>query len=144
MAPSAGPVDLSGAVWRKSARSSSEGQNCVEVAASLPGIVAVRDSAHPAGPALVVTPRSWMAFIRAVQAGTFARLILGTGPRRGACSEDVECTAKVNGPGRAAGAEMARVLAAGRDDQGRAVRVRVPGGRERPGGRTVRQAEHRC
>jgi hypothetical protein len=84
MAPSAGPIDLSGAVWRKSARSSSEGQNCVEVAASLPRIVAVRDSAHPAGPALVVTPRNWMVFIRAVQAGTFARLILGTGPRRGA------------------------------------------------------------
>jgi hypothetical protein len=84
MAPSAGPVDLCGAVWRKSAWSSSEGQNCVEVAASLPGIVAVRDSAHPAGPALVVTPRNWMVFIRAVQAGTFARLILGTGPRRGA------------------------------------------------------------
>ena len=84
MAPSAGPIDLCGAVWRKSARSSSEGQNCVEVTASLPGIIAVRDSAHPAGPALVVTPRNWTVFIRAVQAGTFARLILGAGPRRGA------------------------------------------------------------
>jgi hypothetical protein len=83
MAPSAGPIGLSGAVWRKSAWSSSEGQNCVEVAANLPGIVAVRDSAHPAGPALVVAPRNWMAFIRAVQAGTFVRLTLGTGPRRG-------------------------------------------------------------
>jgi Domain of unknown function (DUF397) len=73
MAPSAGPIDLSGAVWRKSTRSSSDGQNCVEVAANLTGIVAVRDSRHPVGPALVVTPRNWMAFIRAVQAGTFAR-----------------------------------------------------------------------
>ena len=70
MAPSAGPVDLCGAVWRKSTWSSSEGQNCVEVAANLPGIIVVRDSTHPAGPPLVVAPRNWMAFIRAVQAGT--------------------------------------------------------------------------
>jgi hypothetical protein len=69
MAPSAGPIDLSGAAWRKSTRSSAEGQNCVEVAAGLPGIVAVRDSKRPAGPPLIVTRRNWTAFIRAVKAG---------------------------------------------------------------------------
>lgn len=77
MAPSTGPIDLSGAVWRKSTRSSSQGQNCVEVAAGLVGIVAVRDSKHPAGPPLIVTPRNWTAFIRAVKA---ARL---SGPTQG-------------------------------------------------------------
>jgi Domain of unknown function (DUF397) len=72
MAPSTGPIDLTRAVWRKSTRSSSEGQNCVEVATNLPGIVAVRDSRHLAGRPLVVTWRNWAAFIRAIQAGTFA------------------------------------------------------------------------
>jgi len=73
MAPSTGPIDLTRAAWRKSTRSSSEGQNCVEVATNLPGIVAVRDSRHPAGQPLAVTSRTWVAFIRAVQAGAFAR-----------------------------------------------------------------------
>jgi hypothetical protein len=82
MAPGTGPIDLTRAVWRTSTRSSSEGQNCVEVAANLPCIVAVRDSRHPAGPALVVTPRSWMTFIRAVQAGAFVRSTLAAGWRR--------------------------------------------------------------
>ena len=41
--------DMSRAVWRKSARSSGTGQNCVEVAANLPGIVAIRDSKDPDG-----------------------------------------------------------------------------------------------
>lgn len=71
MAPSAGPIDLSGAVWRKSTRSSPEGQNCVEVATNLPGIVAIRDSKHPDGPPLVVTPPNWTAFIGAMKAGNF-------------------------------------------------------------------------
>ena len=67
MTPSTGPVDLSRAAWRKSTRSSAEGQNCVEVAA-LSGIVAVRDSKHPAGQPLVVIPRDWIAFIQAMKA----------------------------------------------------------------------------
>ncbi len=78
MAPSAGPIDLSGAAWRKSTRSSAEGQNCVEVAAGLPGIVAVRDSKHPAGPPLIVDPRNWTAFIRAVKAGLSSGAMKGT------------------------------------------------------------------
>ena len=54
-------TDLSGAIWRKSARSNNGG-NCVEVARNLPGIVAVRDSKAPDGPALVFTPADWEAF----------------------------------------------------------------------------------
>lgn len=80
MAPSTGPIDLSGAAWRKSTRSSAEGQNCIEIAASLHGIVAVRDSNHPDGPPLIVTTRNWAAFIRAVKAGTSSRPARGTTP----------------------------------------------------------------
>jgi Domain of unknown function (DUF397) len=54
-------TDLSGAIWRKSARSNNGG-NCVEVARNLPGIVAVRDSKVPDGPALIFMPADWEAF----------------------------------------------------------------------------------
>jgi Domain of unknown function (DUF397) len=56
-------VDLSRALWRKSARSNNGGA-CVEVATNLPGIVAVRDSKDPDGPTLTVSPDDWRAFIR--------------------------------------------------------------------------------
>jgi len=62
-------TDLSGASWRKSSRSSGGGQNCVEVATNLPGIVAVRDSKNPAGAGLVVTPSAWAAFLRQLKNG---------------------------------------------------------------------------
>ena len=58
--------DLSGAQWRKSSRSGGNGGDCVEVARNLPGIVAIRDSKDPSGPALVVAPHRWAAFIAAV------------------------------------------------------------------------------
>lgn len=62
-------MDLSGAQWRKSTYSGSNGGNCVEVARNMPGTVAVRDSKDPGGPALVFTPREWQAFTAAVRAG---------------------------------------------------------------------------
>lgn len=54
-------MDLSRIQWRKARLSSSNGGACVEVARRLPGAVAVRDSKHPQGPALVTTPRAWQA-----------------------------------------------------------------------------------
>ncbi|WP_410811848.1 DUF397 domain-containing protein [Micromonospora sp. 067-2] len=56
-------ADLTGALWRKSTRSSSNGGDCVEVADNLPGIVAVRDSKDPTGPALTFSPGAWAAFV---------------------------------------------------------------------------------
>jgi hypothetical protein len=68
MAASTGPIDLSGAVWRKSTRSSPEGQNCVEVAMNLPGFVAVRDSKHQDGPTFTISRREWATFITSMKA----------------------------------------------------------------------------
>ncbi len=59
--------DLAQARWRKSTRSGDNGGNCVEVAGNLPGVVAVRDSKDPHGPALVVEPTAWSAFTDAVR-----------------------------------------------------------------------------
>ncbi|GIJ23929.1 DUF397 domain-containing protein [Micromonospora lutea] len=56
-------AELTGAHWRKSTRSSSNGGNCVEVADKLPGVVGVRDSKNPTGPALTFTPTAWRTFL---------------------------------------------------------------------------------
>ncbi len=55
--------------WRKSSYSGNGGGNCVEVATSLPRIVAVRDSKDPHGPVLTVAPGNWRGFIADVKAG---------------------------------------------------------------------------
>jgi Domain of unknown function (DUF397) len=60
-------VDLSRAEWHKSSYSSQDG-NCLEVARNLPGLVAVRDSKSPDGPNLLVSPKSWQAFLLALRA----------------------------------------------------------------------------
>ena len=62
-------MDLSRAEWRKASRSSSNGGDCVEVARNLPGIVVVRDSKNPGGPALTIEPAGWQDFIADVKAG---------------------------------------------------------------------------
>lgn len=59
-------MDLSGAVWRKSSRSNGHGGDCVEVAGNLPGVVGVRDSKDPSGPALIFSPTAWRAFVAAL------------------------------------------------------------------------------
>ncbi|MEO3922958.1 DUF397 domain-containing protein [Micromonosporaceae bacterium B7E4] len=59
-------VDLTGAQWRTSTRSSSNGGNCVEVADNLPGRVLVRDSKHRDNGALVFTPTAWRRFVTGV------------------------------------------------------------------------------
>jgi hypothetical protein len=56
-------MDLSDAQWKKSTRSGTSGGDCVEVADNLPGVIAVRDSKNPAGPALVFEPATWTAFV---------------------------------------------------------------------------------
>lgn len=61
--------DLNGAAWRKSSYSNQEGGDCVEVAVGFPGIVPVRDSKDPDGPALVFPAASWTAFIAEVKDG---------------------------------------------------------------------------
>ncbi|GAA2661411.1 DUF397 domain-containing protein [Paractinoplanes durhamensis] len=63
--------DLSGAVWHKSTRSGGNGGDCVEVAANLPDVVAVRDSKHRNGAALVFTRNEWRSFVAGVKAGEF-------------------------------------------------------------------------
>ena len=59
-------LDLSRAAWRKSTYSNNGG-NCIEVTATRHGIVAVRDSANPSGPALAFTPEQWAAFTATVK-----------------------------------------------------------------------------
>jgi hypothetical protein len=54
---------LPGVVWRKSSYSSNNGGDCVEVASGLSDVVPVRDSKVPAGPALMLTPAAWSAFV---------------------------------------------------------------------------------
>jgi hypothetical protein len=61
-------MDLTGAQWRTSSYSSGNGGQCVEIAANLPGIIAVRDSKDPDGPALAFTPTAWQAFLRRAKA----------------------------------------------------------------------------
>jgi hypothetical protein len=60
--------DLTGAVWRKSTRSGSNGGDCVEVADNLPDVVAVRDSKDPTGPVLAFDRNAWHAFVEDIKA----------------------------------------------------------------------------
>jgi hypothetical protein len=56
--------------WRKSRWSNPSG-NCVEVAALPGGEVAVRNSRHPSGPALVYTRAEMAAFLAGAKDGEF-------------------------------------------------------------------------
>ncbi|MEU5284066.1 DUF397 domain-containing protein [Streptomyces sp. NPDC020755] len=60
--------DLTAAAWRSSSYSNQEGGECVQVADGFPGVVPVRDSKNPHGPALVLTSAAWTAFVEAVAA----------------------------------------------------------------------------
>jgi hypothetical protein len=63
--------DLTGAVWHKSTRSGGNGGDCVEVAANLPDVVAVRDSKDRDGATLTFSPADWRDFLAAVRDGEF-------------------------------------------------------------------------
>jgi hypothetical protein len=72
-------LNLTQAAWRKSSYSGQAG-NCVEVVGVRQGArgasvresaVGVRDSKHPGGPALVLTPQVWQAFTGRLKNGDF-------------------------------------------------------------------------
>jgi Domain of unknown function (DUF397) len=67
-------TSLHGVVWRKSRRSNPSG-NCVELAELADGAVAVRNSRHPAGPALIYTRAEIAAFILGAKDGDFDALV---------------------------------------------------------------------
>jgi hypothetical protein len=64
------PANEVPALWRKSTASNPSGA-CVEVAALAGGDVAVRNSRHPSGPALVYTRAEITAFLAGVRNGEF-------------------------------------------------------------------------
>ncbi|GAA2083880.1 DUF397 domain-containing protein [Kitasatospora saccharophila] len=62
-------LDLSNTHWVKSSHST-DGGDCVEWApAAHPGLVPVRDSKDPQGPALLFTANSFAAFVTALNSG---------------------------------------------------------------------------
>ena len=63
--------EITGAVWVKSTLSGPTGGNCLEVAFLGHGQVAVRNSRHASGPALVFTTAEWDAFIGGAKDGEF-------------------------------------------------------------------------
>lgn len=64
-------TQLPQARWVKSRHSGPTGGNCVEVAFLTDRAVAVRNSRHPAGPALVFSAPEWEAFVHGVKDGEF-------------------------------------------------------------------------
>ncbi|MFI5526349.1 DUF397 domain-containing protein [Streptomyces platensis] len=60
-------VDLSTARWRKSSHSNPNGGSCVEVADDFPGLVPIRDSKNPHGPALLIPAEAWAAFVTSLK-----------------------------------------------------------------------------
>lgn len=67
-------TELRGVVWQKSRHSNSQG-SCVEFAKLPNGDVAMRNSRHPDGPALVYTPAEIEALLLGVKDGEFDHLI---------------------------------------------------------------------
>jgi hypothetical protein len=66
--------DLRNAIWRKSSYSNGEGGSCVEVSDACPGLVPVRDSKDPNGPALIFPTASWDCFVAAIKDGALPAL----------------------------------------------------------------------
>ncbi|WP_435126189.1 DUF397 domain-containing protein [Actinacidiphila sp. bgisy144] len=62
---------LHAAHWLKSSYSDGNGGACVEFARNVPGVIPVRDSKDPEGPALAFSADAWMSFVSAVRAGEF-------------------------------------------------------------------------
>jgi hypothetical protein len=64
-------TNLSHAVWRKASSSGATNGGCVEVAANLPEVIAVRDSKRPEGGAHVVGRRAFASFLGDARAGRY-------------------------------------------------------------------------
>jgi hypothetical protein len=65
-------MDLNHAPWRKSSYSGNDGGDCIEAALGyIPGVVPVRDSKNPQGPALLFSTDAFAAFLADVKAGRF-------------------------------------------------------------------------
>ena len=67
-------TDLSQALWRKARRSSHNG-GCVEIAANLPGVTAVRDSKRPEVGAHVVARAAFAEFLADLKGGRYDLLL---------------------------------------------------------------------
>ena len=63
-------TDLSQAIWRKARRSAHNG-GCVEVAANLEGVAAVRDSKRPEGGTHVIDRSAFAQFLTDVKKGRY-------------------------------------------------------------------------
>jgi hypothetical protein len=63
-------IDLSRAIWRKARRSAHNG-GCVEIAANLTGVTAIRDSKRPEGGAHVIGRDSFAEFLADVRKGRY-------------------------------------------------------------------------
>lgn len=58
--------------WRKSSYSGGSGSgNCVEVAGTPPGAVAVRDSKNPAAGAVTIDDSAWCSLLAAIKRGQY-------------------------------------------------------------------------
>ncbi|MGL5861470.1 MAG: DUF397 domain-containing protein [Phycicoccus sp.] len=68
-------AELGDLAWRKSRYSGANGGNCVEVAATRSGNVAVRHSREPEGPALIYSQDEFWALIQGVRDGEFDSML---------------------------------------------------------------------
>ncbi|MFD5727658.1 DUF397 domain-containing protein [Streptomyces sp. NPDC058368] len=59
--------ELSSARWRRSSYSNANGGECVEITDDFPGVIPVRDSKNPTGPALLVNAAAWGNFVSSLK-----------------------------------------------------------------------------
>ncbi len=63
---------MSGARWRKSTRSGTNGGSCIEVADNLPSRIFVRDTKDRNGGTLSFNPAAWSEFVTATKTSSFS------------------------------------------------------------------------
>ncbi|WP_153814501.1 DUF397 domain-containing protein [Streptomyces sp. SUK 48] len=61
------PAHLRDALWRRPSYSEAGSGDCVEVADNIPGLIPVRDSKLPDGPALLLTATAWTPFVASLK-----------------------------------------------------------------------------